>query len=217
MQSTLRGKAQTVLGAIDGAEMGITLPHEHLLSDFICIFKEPQEASQRALAHQPLTLQNRGWVNYHWTENVDNVRLYDEDLAISELSHLFKAGARTVVDATSVGIGRDPNGLARIARVTGLNVIMGSGHYLSVTHARDVRERSVESIAHQIIEDITVGVDAPGVRAGFIGEIGCTYPWGPDEQKCLRGAVLAQRETGAALMVHRGPSPDSPVEILDLV
>src|SRR5437868_10386394 len=138
MASTLRGKAQTVLGAIEGAGMGVTLPHEHLLSDFKCIFNEPQEASQRALAHQPLTLQNRGWVNYHWTGNLDNVRLYDEDLAISELGHLVKAGARTVVDATSVGIGRDPLGLARIARVTGLNIIIGSGHYFSVTHSREL-------------------------------------------------------------------------------
>src|ERR1700758_2013975 len=99
MNSSLRDKAQTVLGPIDRDDMGATLPHEHLLSDFICIFKEPQEASQRALAHQPLTLQNRGWVNYHWTGNVDNVRLWDEDLAISELTYLVKAGARTVVDA----------------------------------------------------------------------------------------------------------------------
>jgi phosphotriesterase-related protein len=217
MVSTLRGKAQTVLGAIDGPDMGVTLPHEHLLSDFICMFKEPQEASQRALAHQPLTLQNRGWVNYHWTENLDNVRLWDEDLAVSELGHLFKAGARTVVDATSVGIGRDPHGLARIARMTGLNIIMGSGHYLSVTHPRDIHERTVESIAQQITDDITVGVGDTGIRAGFIGEIGCTYPWGPDEQKCLAGAVLAQRNTGAALMVHPGRSPDSPIEILHLV
>ncbi|GAI96365.1 unnamed protein product, partial [marine sediment metagenome] len=25
----LRGKAQTVLGLVDGSELGITLPHEH--------------------------------------------------------------------------------------------------------------------------------------------------------------------------------------------
>ena len=31
-------------------------------------------------------------------------------------------GGKTIVDATSMGIGRDPLGLARIARATGLSI-----------------------------------------------------------------------------------------------
>jgi predicted metal-dependent phosphotriesterase family hydrolase len=34
MANPLSGKAQTVLGPVDGGAMGITLPHEHLLIDF---------------------------------------------------------------------------------------------------------------------------------------------------------------------------------------
>src|SRR5262249_43393107 len=113
--------------------------------------------------------------------------------------------------------GRDPLGLVRIARATGLNILMGSGHYLGVTHPPDVRTRSVDSITEQIIHDIREGVDDTRVKAGFIGEIGCTYPMAEDEQKCLAGAVQAQRETGAVLMVHPGRSPHSPIEIVNKV
>ena len=34
MLGALSGKALTVLGAVDAASMGVTLPHEHLLIDF---------------------------------------------------------------------------------------------------------------------------------------------------------------------------------------
>ena len=45
------------------------------------------------------------------------------------------------------------------------------------------------------------------MRAGFIGEIGTTWPWTDNEKKVVRAAVAAQRETGAPLMIHPGPPP----------
>ncbi|GAI50177.1 unnamed protein product, partial [marine sediment metagenome] len=55
-QEELTGKVQTVLGIIDGDSLGVTLPHEHLLSDLTAYFVEPTEASQRKLAHEPVSL-----------------------------------------------------------------------------------------------------------------------------------------------------------------
>jgi predicted metal-dependent phosphotriesterase family hydrolase len=34
-----------------------------------------------------------------------------------------------------------------------------------------------------MVTDLTVGVDGTGVRAGFIGEIGTTWPWTDNERK----------------------------------
>ena len=49
-------------------------------------------------------------------------------LSWNELSlAAVEAGARQV-ECTINGIGRDPEGLARIARATGRNIIMGSGY-----------------------------------------------------------------------------------------
>ena len=42
------------------------------------------------------------------------------------------------------------------------------------------------------------------VKAGIIGEIGCSCPWQESERRSIAAAVIAQRETGAALTIHPG-------------
>ena len=53
------------------------------------------------------------------------------------------------------------------------------------------------------------------VRAGIIGELGCTTKIAPNERKVLRAAAAAFLATGAAISVHPGYSADAPFEILD--
>ena len=61
------------------------------------------------------------------------------------------------------------------------------------------------------------GVEGSGVKAGIIGEVGCTWPLAPNERKSLSAAAIAQRETGAAILIHPGRHPDAPLEILELL
>ncbi len=49
-------------------------------------------------------------------------------------------------------------------------------------------------IAEAIVRDIEVGVDGSDIRAGIIGEVGCSWPMHPDEAKSLRASARAQRE-----------------------
>jgi len=58
----LAGKVQTVLGPISPENLGITLIHEHCLSDASAWFNEPKEASKKGLAYQKVKLENLGWV-----------------------------------------------------------------------------------------------------------------------------------------------------------
>jgi phosphotriesterase-related protein len=211
------GKVQTVLGCIDAHDLGVTLAHDHVLIDGTFMYAEPAEMSQNGRAHEKITLQNRGWVAYNWTSNRDNVELKSEDVAVEELKHFVAAGGRSIIDPTNIGLGRDPNALARVARLTGMNVVMGAGYYIGNTHPPDMSDRSEESIADEIISDIETGVGDTTIRAGLIGEIGCTYPWLDNEKKSLRAATAAQKATGAALMVHPGRDPMSPIEILEVV
>ena len=75
-KSEIAGKAQTVLGPIDPGSLGITLPHEHLLWDLtIGCFIEPEAASERHLAHQPVRMDNLYWLKTHWINNIDNMRV----------------------------------------------------------------------------------------------------------------------------------------------
>jgi len=217
VKSELAGKAQTVLGVIEGKDLGITLTHEHLLIDGKLIFTEPSGASERGLAYEKVGWSNLSWLRYHPYENLDNMRLLDEQEAIDEAMLYKRAGGKTIVDVTINGIGRDPKALARISRTTGLNVIMGSGYYTAPCLSPEMFARTEEEITEEIIGDITVGVGASTIRAGLIGEIGCSWPLHENERKVLRAAAQAQQRTGASISVHPGRNKKAPFEIIEIL
>jgi phosphotriesterase-related protein len=211
------GHIQTVLGPIAQEAMGITLPHEHLLIDFKVMFTEPAAASDKGRAYEPVSLANLGWVRQHFNANLDNLRLTDEQLAADEILLFKHAGGRTVVDPTPKTLARDPLALARIARATGLNIVMGAGYYVHASHPPDMDRRTVDDLAREMIADVTIGVGDTGVHAGLLGEIGTTHPWTENEKKVLRAAIVAQRATGAPLMIHPGRHPKMPMELAEFV
>ena len=57
----LTGKVQTVLGLIDANDLGITLPHEHLLLDMSIYFNAPPDVNERELAYAPVKMENLSW------------------------------------------------------------------------------------------------------------------------------------------------------------
>ena len=132
--TSLTGKVQTVLGIINADDLGVTLPHEHIIADLSMYFTEPTEASEKGLAYQPVTLENLYWVQLNKFSNIDNLRLCDEQLAIKEALLYKTAGGNTIVELSSIGLARDPLALVRISRATGLNIVMGSGYYLECSH-----------------------------------------------------------------------------------
>ena len=217
MARSMIGQVQTVLGPIASETLGITLPHEHLLIDFKVMFAEPAAAADKGRAWQPVSLDNLGWVRQNFNANLDNLRLLDERVAQDEILLFKQAGGRTVVDPTPRSLARDPLALARIARGTGLNIVMGAGYYVAAAHPPDMDRRSVDDLARELVADVAVGVGDTGVRSGLIGEIGCTWPWTDNEKKVVRAAVAAQRETGAPLMIHPGRHPRAPMDIAEFV
>lgn len=232
-KADLAGKIQTVLGLISPEDLGITLAHEHLLIDMRFFFKEPDAASERFMAHQPVSLENLGWVRYHFLSSLDNIRLTDEELAIREALLYKHAGGNSIVELTSIGMSRNPLGLARISRATGLNIIMGTGYYLEEAWPPNLNE---EIMAEEIIRDVTVGVGNTGIRAGIIGEVGTEMIGGieagywqnidVDSSKALlgesykmslRATAYAQKETGAPVNIHPGHSPALTFEIIEVL
>jgi phosphotriesterase-related protein len=132
--------------------------------------------------------------------NLDNCQLADINTAIEEVRQFADLGGQTVVDTTCRGIGRNPTALQSISKSTGLHIVMGTGFYLEPAHPSEVREMSVSSVADLITADVLEGVD--GVRAGIIGEIGVSAGFTREEEKVLRGAAWAQRQTGVPLSIH---------------
>ena len=192
---------QTVLGPIPPAEAGITLPHEHLICDLTLYMEETSDPEAEEWAAQTFTADNRWRIVANCNTNWDNLLLDDPALIVEELRPFRAAGGRTLVDLTSRGLDARPETVARIARDSRLNVVLGAGYYIGESHPPEMAELSEEDIAGEIVTHVTEGFGDSGIRAGIIGEIGFQNGT-PAEEKSLRGAGLAQRATGAALNVH---------------
>jgi phosphotriesterase-related protein len=93
---------------------------------------------------------------------------------------------------------------------------MGASYYVQETHppAERTAEKGEEELAEAITRDVLEGADDTGVRAGLIGEVGCSWPLTDVERKVLRASARAQRATGAPLMIHPGRHQAAPVEII---
>ncbi len=196
------GYVMTVLGPLPINEMGVTLMHEHILLDASGKWVPPCCCSDRHLAEMPVKMENLGELSLNPLMSRDNCQLFDVDVAIDELTKYRALGGETVVDPTNIGIGRDPKALARIARLTGLNIIMGTGLYLEPSHPEWVKISSVEQLTERLIYDLGGAEEKPEVLAGLIGEIGISSRFTPDEEKSLRAAGRASAATGVPIEVH---------------
>lgn len=217
MASPTPGTVTTVLGAVDPKDLGVTLAHEHLLVDLAPYIQQPTTSSSREIYESPVSEDNLGYIRYYDVPNSDNSRLMDITVAIEEASLYKQNGGGTLVDATSIGIARDPLGLARISRQTGLNIIMGSSYYVDFFHPADMDQRSEESIVSDIVLDVTEGAEGTSIKSGIIGEVGCTWPLTDNERKVVRASGLAQRITGAPILIHPGRDETAPMQIIDIL
>lgn len=195
-------KVQTVLGEIDSSNMGITLTHEHLLIDARKAWYEPLESTRIALAHEKVNINILHELRQDPYMNFDNCFMFDEDIATSEVKQFQLLGGGTIVDATCLGIGRDPQALQRVSKRTGLHVLMGCGYYLESRHLPHVKDASIDDLAEEMMQDVLVGADGTNVRAGYIGEIGVSKDFTAQEEKVLRASARAQAKTNVALSIH---------------
>src|SRR3954467_2759417 len=93
----------TVLGPIAADQLGVTLMHEHLLLDATPWFKEPEEATLRTVAYQPVSIEVLGLLRHDPFMCRDNCQLFDEATATEEVRRYPLAGGETVVDPTCRG------------------------------------------------------------------------------------------------------------------
>jgi phosphotriesterase-related protein len=214
---------ETVLGPVPAADLGHTQMHEHLLSN-LSVFAldaiEPTAAgpwSAREIDQSTIRPQDYQWIRRYQRHHRLNLVLDDIDCAVEELADYARLGGRTIVEVTTDGIGRNPSGLAEIARRTGLNIVMGTGFYAYYAHPTSVANAGEEEIAAMMIAEILEGAGTGGIRPGIIGEIGVSSPMHPSERRVLRACGHAQEETGLAIQVHPGRDPDSPYEALELI
>lgn len=221
------GRILTVKGPISPDLIGPALMHEHLFIDFrvqrdtpegwaLAGRTRPTAAGAVRLYHAPLTMDILGPVKLG-APNRDNHVLDDETLATEEVMEFRRRGGGTIVDVTSIGLGRSPERLRRVSEATGLNVVMGSSWYQQGFVWEDVYDRPVESLTEDIVRDVTVGVGTTGIRAGVIGEVGTFDPSKPGERKVIQASARASRLTGAPISIHIARGRREQLRVLDVL
>jgi phosphotriesterase-related protein len=162
-----------VVGEITPAELGFTLPHEHVFHDL-----------------------------YDITLN-SHMILSDARVARDELAIYLQKGGRTIVDQTVHGLNGDPELLREVAADVGVNIVAGTGFYWERFHPTWLADMSETEIVRLLVTDLTEGFAGTDVVAGIIGEIGTHHrAISPTEARVIRACAAAQRETHVPIATH---------------
>lgn len=208
-------KIRTVCGEIEKSDLGIVAPHEHVLLDLTAFYQQLPVSGIEDPATQKVEMWNLGILSRDCYALKDNLVLDDEALAIKELCFYKNAGGNTIVDASLPGIGRNPEGLKRISKATGLNIIMGTGFYVGETHPEELDYMTEDEIGQLMVDELEQGIN--GICAGYIGEIGISEIFDDKERRVLRAAAFAHKKTGAAINVHINPWTVNGIEAADIL
>jgi 5-phospho-D-xylono-1,4-lactonase len=120
----------------------------------------------------------------------------DVEKAIEEAETLRAAGARSLVDWTPIGLGRDLDGLRAVSEATGLHLVAATGLHREVHYAGDdpLREESAEALAGRFVADLKL--------CGII-KIGASYhSLTAFEAKAFEAAAAAHTRVAAPVCVH---------------
>ena len=196
------GKIITVNGPIDPDQLGVTLMHEHLLFTCLMWFLEGNHRGLGSDSYAEVTGENAAWLREFPYRNRENLINTDWHLSARELRRFKMTLGRSIVDSSSLGLGRDVWGLKKIADDVGMNIISGTGYYVDQAQPWYVASTPVEALAEGMIGDITTGADGTDIRCGIIGEIGTSDPVTESEWKVLHAAAITHHATGAAIQIH---------------
>ncbi|UCF96173.1 MAG: hypothetical protein JSV89_13415 [Spirochaetaceae bacterium] len=203
----------TVTGEVPSDQLGITDIHEHIL----CDFSKNHDPGAGHSDEEKVGITNLGIVTNNPIAIRDNLILSDVDLAIYELGVFGKAGGRTVVDLTTVELGRNPSALREISLASGINIVTCTGHYIRTYQSPETRTMSVEALQEEMQREIGEGIGESGVKAGVIGEIGTSEQLYPEERRGLIAAARINSSAGVPVSVHTEPKVRLAMDIVDLL
>lgn len=176
---------RTVLGDIPPVQAGITYAHEHLII----------EESFPTLANPDFLLN-------------------DVDKVSAELTQVYAAGGRTMVDTMPANCGRNVLKLAEVSRRTGIQIVAPTGIHLEMyypqTHWR--YQYSEDQLTRLFIADVVDGIDrydynGPVVvrtphKAGLVKLATGDGPISLHQELIFRVVVNTHRVTGVPILTH---------------
>ena len=180
----------SVNGPIDPGTMGISLPHEHFLVDFI----------------------GADSTGYHrWNRDTVIAKVLPYLLEAKE------AGVKTIMECTPAYLGRDPLLLQRLSELSGINIITNTGYYGAVNNKAlpgSAFTETVDQIAERWVIEWQSGIESTRIRPGFIkiavpeDSILSTV-----HDTLVRAAARAHLKTGLTINAHTGTEAPAMAEL----
>jgi phosphotriesterase-related protein len=167
---------QSATGPLDTVDLGFTLMHEHVL----------------IVDHA---------IRAQYPEVFDREALLER--CVARLREAREAGVRTMVDLTPIDLGRDASFIRDAAQRSGMQVIVPTGVYYQVEFR--FAARPTEELAALFVRDLRDGIGGTGVRANVI-KCATEETMHRFNERALRAAARAHRETGAPICTHSRPA-----------
>lgn len=164
---------ETARGPVPTADLGPTLMHEHVVT------RSPG-------------------VQENWPHLWDRAGILD--LAERKLADLHARGIRTIVDLTTVDLGRDIELIKAVAGRTAVHIVVATGVWWMPQ--RYFSAHGVDAVADLFVRDIRQGIGESGVKAAIIKVATDTAGVTPVIDNILRAAARAQKATGVPISTH---------------
>jgi predicted metal-dependent phosphotriesterase family hydrolase len=181
----------TVRGPIRPEQMGRTLPHEHVLVDFV----------------------GAAEVGPHRYDSAEVLRI-----ALPHLQQVRSLGFASFVECTPAYLARDPRLLQQLSEATDLHILTNTGYYGARNNQflpAHAASESAAQLSARWVREWTAGIDGTGIRPGFI-KIGVDGgPLSDLHRKLVSAAALTHLQSGLTTAAHTGDG-EAALEQIDL-
>lgn len=176
----LQRQVMTVKGMIPVSDLGRTLVHEHIITNFGGTLSANQD-----LKNQEQALEK----------------------VLPHLLELKNLGFATLVECTPSHIGKNVALLKQLSEASGLNIVTNTGYYAAVDKKylpETAYTLTAEKLAEAWETEWLQGVGDTGIRPGFIKLGVGRGPLDEVEQKIVKAGFLLSERSGLAVYVHTG-------------
>jgi len=162
----------SVLGPLDTASLGFTLMHEHIMVTSAGVFRDYPELLGANLMK----------------------------CVVDDLKKAKEGGVDTILDATTLDLGRDIGLLAEASRRSGVNIIACTGWWLDIP--RYFAGVSADRLAQVFTREIEQGISDTNIRAGVLKSASDMAGVTPEAEVILQAIARAHLKTGVPIILH---------------
>lgn len=168
------GQVETATGPVDAKQLGFTLAHEHVLV-----------GSAGVRENFPFLFDNAA----------------TRERIVRELAEAKAGGVDTIIDLTTMDLGRDVEFFADVSRASGMQIVVCTGLWLDIP--RVFLGRDPDFIADIFVHEIEHGIAGTNIKPAVIKVANDMEGVTPEGEVVLRAAARACKATGVPISTHQ--------------